>query len=82
MKRQVINSNFTLLIQQVEQYIKDGYSVVYDGVDAPYHMVMGSFIVTLDNGEKEVQDVVETPVVTETQEKIDEAKQTRGRSKK
>lgn len=48
---QVVNSSFSAVVKEVEQLIKEGYSVVHEGEAAPYHMILGSFIVTLQRNE-------------------------------
>lgn len=57
--KQIINSNFTLLVLELEELIKQGYSVVKEGDARPYHLIMGNFQVTL---EKDVDDEVCSPV--------------------
>lgn len=76
---QITQSNFTVLVMELEEAVKNGYTLVKEGENRPYHAIMGNFIVTL---EKEVDEemcypVSETvdgePVVTEIPEKVVEA---------
>jgi hypothetical protein len=46
--KQIINSNFTLLVLELEEAIKSGYSLVSEGESRPYHAIMGNFILTLE----------------------------------
>lgn len=57
--KQIINSNFTLLVLELEELIKQGYSVVKEGDARPYHLIMGNFQVTV---EKDVDDELCNPV--------------------
>lgn len=60
--KQIVNTNFTTVILGVQELVRDGYTVVEKGEQAPYHMVMGNFIVTLERDAV----VVEASPVTET----------------
>lgn len=57
---QITQANFTVLVMELEEAIKNGYSVVKEGENRPYHAIMGNFILTL---EKEVDDEKCYPVV-------------------
>lgn len=61
--KQIIQSNFTLLVMELEEAIKNGYTVVKEGDARPYHMIMGNFQVTV---EKEIEDEVYYPVESGT----------------
>lgn len=56
--KQIINTNFTLVVLELEALVKEGYSVVKTGEGSPYHMIMGNFIVTLT---KEIEEVKVEP---------------------
>jgi hypothetical protein len=60
--KQVVTSSFAKLVQEVEILVKDGYSVIHDGVAGPYHQVLGNFIV---NFEREVEAKEEVDNQTE-----------------
>lgn len=57
--KQVVHTNFTLMVLELEELIKQGYSVVKEGEQRPYSMVLGNFQVTL---EKDVDDEICYPV--------------------
>ena len=52
--KQVIGTNFAVVVKEIEELVSKGYTVVYDGESAPYHMIMGNFIVTLTAPEQVV----------------------------
>lgn len=56
---QITQSNFTVLVLELEEAVKNGYTLVKEGENRPYHAIMGNFIVTL---EKEVDDQMCYPV--------------------
>ena len=58
--KQIINSNFTVVVDELQKLIEAGYKVVMEGEGRPYHMVLGNFIVTV---EKMVEKQVEEPAV-------------------
>ena len=67
--KQIVNSNFTTVVLELEQAIKEGYSVVTNEVARPYHAILGNFYVTV---EKEVDEEVCSPVFeTETETETD-----------
>jgi hypothetical protein len=57
--KQIVNSNFTTVVLELEQAIKEGYSVVTNEVARPYHAILGNFYITV---EKEVDEEVCNPV--------------------
>jgi hypothetical protein len=63
--KQIVNSNFTTVVLELEQAIKEGYSVVTNEVARPYHAILGNFYVT-------VEKVVDEVVVEETEAKTPE----------
>lgn len=68
---QIINSNFIVVVQELEQAIKEGYSVVLEGDERPMHTIMGSFYVTLKKNE--------IPVVQAEEKAVESAQAKRGR---
>lgn len=56
---QITQSNFTVLVLELEEAVKNGYTLVKEGENRPYHAIMGNFIVTL---EKEVGEEMCYPV--------------------
>lgn len=74
-KKQVYNSNFAVVVKEIEELVKDGYSVIHDGVESPYHAVLGAFIVNLEKAE----DTPNTP--TDTVSSSSSGNQQRGRKK-
>lgn len=44
----IIEMNFVVLVQKLEEAIKEGYSVVYEGEARPYSQIAGRFIVNLE----------------------------------
>lgn len=75
---QITQSNFTVLVLQLEEAVKNGYTLVKEGENRPYHAIMGNFIVTLEKEVDEqmcypVSEVVEgEAVATEIPEKVAE----------
>ncbi len=61
--KQIVNSNFTTVVLELEQAIKEGYSVVTNEVARPYHAILGNFYITV---EKEVDEEVCNPVYETT----------------
>ena len=61
--KQIVNSNFTTVVLELEQAIKEGYSVVTNEVARPYHAILGNFYVTV---EKDVDEEVCNPVYETT----------------
>jgi hypothetical protein len=57
--KQIVNSNFTTVVLELEQAIKEGYSVVTNEVARPYHAILGNFYITV---EKDVDEEVCNPV--------------------
>lgn len=49
----IITTNFGVLVAELEKLVKDGYSVVMEGDQRPYHMIAGNFIVHLEKAEVE-----------------------------
>ena len=66
--KQIVNSNFTTVVLELEQAIKGGYSVVTNEVARPYHAILGNFYVT-------VEKVVDEVVLEETEAKTQETKE-------
>jgi hypothetical protein len=60
---QITQSNFTVLVMELEDAVKNGYTLIKEGENRPYHAIMGNFIVTL---EKEVDEEVCNPVYETT----------------
>ncbi len=58
--KQIVNSNFTVVVEELQKLIEQGYKVVLEGESRPYHMVLGNFIITV---EKMVEKPAEEPVV-------------------
>lgn len=56
---QITQSNFTVLVLELEEAVKNGYTLVKEGENRPYHAIMGNFILTL---EKEVDEEMCYPV--------------------
>jgi len=48
----IITSSFTTLVKELAQKISDGYTPVLEGQDAPYHQLLGNFIVVVEKAEK------------------------------
>ena len=61
--KQIVNSNFTTVVLELEQAIKEGYSVVTNEVARPYHAILGNFYITV---EKDVDEEVCNPVYETT----------------
>lgn len=70
----IITTNFTVLVQELERLVKEGYSVVMEGDQRPYHMIAGNFIVHMEKAV--VQSI---PVATSVEIKKPEAQQTNRR---
>lgn len=72
--KQIISSNFAVVVEELQQLIEEGFKVVLEGEGRPYHMIMGNFIITVERmvekPEEEVveavkEQVVDSPVVFE-----------------
>lgn len=77
--KQITNSNFTSIVLEIEQLVRDGYSVVKEGENRPYNMIMGNYIVTLERDAAEKIVEQDQSPVTENSQK---ASATRGRKPK
>jgi hypothetical protein len=66
--KQVIGTNFTVVVQELQALVREGFSVVMDGEARPYHMVLGNFIITLermvDKPAEEAKEVEQEAVVS------------------
>lgn len=72
-QKQVIGTNFAVVVKEVEDLVNKGYSVVHEGINGPYHAILGNFIVNLTKEEqapkeepKEVADVTTDQVAEKT----------------
>ena len=66
--KQIVNSNFTTVVLELEQAIKEGYSVVTNEVARPYHAILGNFYVTVEKVVEEPE--VKTPETKEPETKV------------
>lgn len=80
-QKQVIGTNFAMVVKEVEELVNKGYSVVHEGINGPYHAILGNFIVTLTKQEQKPKEEPKEDVVDVTTEQVVE-KTTAGRKKR
>lgn len=65
----ITTSSFSNLVRELAQAFAEGYTPVTEGVDAPYHQLLGNFVVVVEKAEK----AVESPTVAGKAEPVPSA---------